>query len=693
MSNTTSADCDVLFDVVLRAMTGTGIDLNKALCCNSPSYICSEGKVTQINLSSKGLTGDISPQLIQLNKLEILDLSSNRFIGTLPPFLGQLNQLRKLDVSSNEFSGDVPASLASMKSLEELDISTNGRFNTPLPQALLLLAEKDPKKFRLGSYATKPAVTSVGSTESVTGIYPTVSTTPTIGSSANSDAPNQTLLVVLTSLIVIVMICIGLGVAYFLWRKKVAEDESDELEANEKENQSPFGLLQVPRFEIANFPRTTSTDFAETTIVSENTLSRRPTKVSDLMYDMRLVIQQKLIGSGGSGNVYKSTYGGIPSVAKIPIDLEHRTLLYTESQIMASLDSPYLIKYLGLVVDAPIDIPNEPKQVRTALLLEFMNFGSFAQYLDPTFPEDRAVEQDLVLGMTLKLLIQSAKGLEYMHGLGLVHLDIKPNNILLHMDDDGELVAKISDFGSTLKEGSTESVFQTPGFIPPEAKTNKKKTCKYDIFAFGFTIINIITRTNFAFMWEGSGKTLEAKKKFLSQHIHNISLLELIMSCIDDNPTSRPSIKMIIKKLSVLKQEDFNITILNQRDSFSTENRSLQSRTFAYNTNYLTNNSLSGLYKNSPGRYLLDSLSLKSPVDYQTFLTAFQSTYVKELETFDEQKFRAKVKPINNQVTFNMINNHMLKDVPSLDFNEDEEVWTSTVTDGIDYVVYKCKRD
>ncbi|KAK9231894.1 hypothetical protein WN943_022135 [Citrus x changshan-huyou] len=72
---------------------------------NNPSRIIS------LNLSSSGLTGEISPYFANLTAIEFLDLSNNSLSGTFPEFLSKLPSLRALNLKRNKLTGSLPADL------------------------------------------------------------------------------------------------------------------------------------------------------------------------------------------------------------------------------------------------------------------------------------------------------------------------------------------------------------------------------------------------------------------------------------------------------------------------------------------------------------------------------------------------------------------------------------------------------
>ncbi len=111
--------------------------------------VTSYGSVTELQLNSNGLRGEIPPELGDLTNLrtvflagnqlsgtipreisnlaglQTLVLSRNQLSGTVPPELGNLTNLGWLNISWNQLSGTIPTELARLENLQFLDLSGN----------------------------------------------------------------------------------------------------------------------------------------------------------------------------------------------------------------------------------------------------------------------------------------------------------------------------------------------------------------------------------------------------------------------------------------------------------------------------------------------------------------------------------------------------------------------------------------
>ncbi|XP_059630738.1 probable LRR receptor-like serine/threonine-protein kinase At1g05700 isoform X2 [Cornus florida] len=80
-------------------------------------------RITSLNLSSGGLTGEIAPDISNLTMLQSLDLSNNSLIGEVPNFLSQLTSLKVLNLEGNNFTGSLPPDLVARSNNGSLALS------------------------------------------------------------------------------------------------------------------------------------------------------------------------------------------------------------------------------------------------------------------------------------------------------------------------------------------------------------------------------------------------------------------------------------------------------------------------------------------------------------------------------------------------------------------------------------------
>jgi hypothetical protein len=78
-------------------------------CSNTD--ISTPPRITSLNLSSSGLTGNIAAAIQNLTQLEKLDLSNNNLTGGVPEFLGNMKSLSFINLSGNNLSGSIPQTL------------------------------------------------------------------------------------------------------------------------------------------------------------------------------------------------------------------------------------------------------------------------------------------------------------------------------------------------------------------------------------------------------------------------------------------------------------------------------------------------------------------------------------------------------------------------------------------------------
>ena len=79
-----------------------------------------DGRVIELDLGDKGLSGEIPSELGSLSNLTTLHLYGNELSGEIPAELGNLSNLTTLGLQSNELSGEIPPELGSLSNLIQL---------------------------------------------------------------------------------------------------------------------------------------------------------------------------------------------------------------------------------------------------------------------------------------------------------------------------------------------------------------------------------------------------------------------------------------------------------------------------------------------------------------------------------------------------------------------------------------------
>lgn len=112
------------------------------------------------------------------------------------------------------------------------------------------------------------------------------------------------------------------------------------------------------------------------------------------------------------------------------------------------------------------------------LAMPFYAGGSLALRLRAAGP--------LGLDDTVELAAQLGRGLDALHGKGILHRDVKPSNVLL----DGEGTAALADFGLARSSDSTRltadgQLLGTPHYLAPELIEGREATRQSDVYALG----------------------------------------------------------------------------------------------------------------------------------------------------------------------------------------------------------------
>ena len=108
---------------------------------------------------------------------------------------------------------------------------------------------------------------------------------------------------------------------------------------------------------------------------------------------------------------------------------------------------------------------------------------------------DTSTKRLLLVSVSVaQLSVSKATALQFIHQQGLVHLDLKPGNVLVTEEDQ----CKLADFGCCRvlddKPASRSNLTGTYAYRAPELLKGQEPTAKADIFSFGICLWQMLTR-------------------------------------------------------------------------------------------------------------------------------------------------------------------------------------------------------
>jgi serine/threonine protein kinase len=212
-----------------------------------------------------------------------------------------------------------------------------------------------------------------------------------------------------------------------------------------------------------------------------------------------------LLGKGGMGLVLLARqleldrYVAVKMLSpKFGRSKESLDRLHAEAKALASLNHPNIVACHDIVRDGE----------RLLVIMDYVPGRLSVEELSEKYgalPETHAAS----------IVRQTARGLSYCHGKGIIHRDIKPSNLLVFHDCDeapdsvGALLARehtrimIADFGIAKSDQHADGdatvegqVMGTPAFMSPEQAEGKAVDHRTDIYALGATFFRLLTGRN-----------------------------------------------------------------------------------------------------------------------------------------------------------------------------------------------------
>ncbi|OIT01868.1 PREDICTED: receptor-like protein kinase HSL1 [Nicotiana attenuata] len=483
---------------------------NNSFSGQIPVELTSLSRLTRLELDGNSFSGEIPAKITSWKSLTILDLAKNKLSGKIPAAIGLIPDLVALDLSQNQFSGPIPPQLG-VKRITSLNLSSNQLIGK-IPDAFANLAFEN-------SFLNNPNLCTSNSLPYLPNCNAKVS---------NSKRLSHRVLALVLVLAIAVFLFTVVSTLFLVRDYKRKKHKRD-----------------VASWKLTSFQRL---DFTEANILSSLT-------------------ENNMIGSGGSGKVYKICIGRLNeyiavkriwSDRKVDYRLEREFL--AEVQILGSIRHSNIVKLLCC-------ISSEDSKL---LVYEYMVNHSLDRWLHGK-KRSSLNNKAMDWPTRLEIAIGSAQGLSYMHHdctPPILHRDVKSSNILL----DSEFKAKIADFGlAKLLDKKEElhtmsAVAGSFGYIAPEYAYTTKVNEKIDIYSFGVVLLELVTgrQPNFGeehmslaeWAWKQHGEGNNAIDNMLDSEIKEACYLEemktvfrLGLICTSNLPSSRPTMKEVLQIL------------------------------------------------------------------------------------------------------------------------------------------------
>lgn len=253
------------------------------------------------------------------------------------------------------------------------------------------------------------------------------------------------------------------------------------------------------------------------------------------------VMENQVLGRGGNGIVYRAwddVEGRHIACKQIGLQRGSYTAvreLFNEYQVLTTLSHPNIVKVVGFVA----------KGGQGRIFMEWMPSGSVLSVM-------QEAKRGLRDGIVRRYLREALQGLEYLHGRGIMHRDIKPGNMLLSAT--GEV--KLTDFGTVRLLDAAKSyvnsgcIVGTLPYLAPECVQGQYSAAS-DVWALGCTALHMATgkvpwydeTTDSVGLIFKLGNLVEGSHypSALSELHHNSALEDFVRQCLSFQRSQRPS--------------------------------------------------------------------------------------------------------------------------------------------------------
>jgi serine/threonine protein kinase len=277
----------------------------------------------------------------------------------------------------------------------------------------------------------------------------------------------------------------------------------------------------------------------------------------------------EFLGMGTFGSVSQYTLFGMACAEKSfnPfLGENHQRDFENKVGVMVRLNHPHIVRLICCHQDS----------TKCSIVMELMPTN-----LERHIRAQKLSQKPFTPQAAVDVMSQIASGMKYLHGQGVVHCDLKPNNILVspntnpELSADGYVEVKLADFGlAKTKVNNSSSMSQSQicgaaawrapeAFADHEGHPRRFRAKKADVYSFAILCSQILSGNLHPFgnppvrLLEKISSPQNERPFLPSNSIYPAQLLSLIKQCWDPDPRMRPNFSTICSSL-----EDIRLNLL-----------------------------------------------------------------------------------------------------------------------------------
>lgn len=501
-NNTLGSNSSILASWNSSSISAICISWAYVTCSSSSS---NQQRVSELHLKGKSLYGPIAPDTIgRLDALHTLSLRSNKLSGRLPPDFTNLSALRKLNLQRNNLSGPLPSDFSPWPLVEQLDISFNS-FSGSIPASLNSLTHL--KSLFLQNNSLNGTIPSLDiasleifnvSNNDLNGSIPDIlarfnsssfsgngnlcgpplqpcgnASLQASHSKSNKLSKGAIVGIACGATAAVLLLLLLLLLCILLCRKrKGGGTASREVDTRAGGVSSAGGVAseEVERESLAMSGKE-GEERNKLVFIDEK-------KLFDLEDLLRA--SAEVLGKGTLGTSYKAVLedGLIVAVKRLrDIDDTRRDEYRQRINSVGRLKHDNLLPLRAYYLDKEENL----------LVYDFMQNGSLSALLHGS---SRGEGHEAVGWQArVRIAATSARGLAFLHAHGMVHGNLKSDNVLLKSN----LEACLADYCLSPMLAFTPSAQLPIGYAAPEITDPRKMSLPADVFSFGVLLLELLT--------------------------------------------------------------------------------------------------------------------------------------------------------------------------------------------------------